>query len=217
MKTPTPKKKYAHPFKEPARTDSYRSDKKSKGPSQCPQCKAVQIKGRWNPIKKATFTQAVGLISNRLLCPACQQFNDRYALGVIELSGTEFQSKKQEVLGNLKNVELIARQRNDQHRILWVLDSPDKTKVYVTLPELARSMGRSLEKSFHGKTLYARSTEEPFLRVRWRSDIAHFKHRPGSPLPKAALKSTLSHSVSTSSLRQGKSRSFRKRGNPSER
>ena len=213
MKTSTPKRKQLHPFKEPARADSYRSDRKKKGATQCTQCQSVNVKGRWNPIKKTQFTRPEGLIQNRALCPACQQLNDHYALGVIELSGSDFQEQKSEVIGNLKNVELIARQRNDQHRILWIQDSKLKTKVYVTLPELARSMGRSLEKSFHGRTLYSRSSEEPFLRVRWKSDLTHFKHRPGSPLVKKFLDSQ----ESPPPLSLSKSKSFRRRGGASQR
>ena len=105
-----------------------------------------------------------------LKCPACRQLEDHFAMGVVELHGELWKTKRDLVLNTIYNTEGVARFRNDQERILWLHESEPVTKVYVSLPELARQVGRQLQKSFHGKTMYHRSTEEPFLRVIWNSD-----------------------------------------------
>lgn len=91
-------------------------------------------------------------------------------MGVVELHGETLKEKKQNILETIANTENIARSRNDQERILWTRTYRGVTKVYVTLPELARHIGRELQKSFKGKTEYHRSTEEPYLRVIWRTE-----------------------------------------------
>jgi NMD protein affecting ribosome stability and mRNA decay len=154
-----------HQFKEPARIDPYHSDMKEKGNPQCSDCGATQLKGRW--VK-------MGLVENpsslrKIKCNACRQMQDRYALGVVELSLDESRQDSQEILRTLKRSETVARNRNDQQRILWINQSPDSIKVYVTLPELARHMGRELKKTFKGDIEYLPSNESTFLRVRWRS------------------------------------------------
>ena len=194
-----------------ARVDPYRTDKKPKGLIQCRECQAVSSKGRWLPHHHTQSKNPYGVIHSQSICPACKQLKDHYAMGVIELSGRSYQEKKSEVIGNLRNLELIARKRNDQHRILWMNDQKTMTKIYVTLPELARSMGRSLERSFHGKTEYIHSSEEPFLRVRWKSDLPHFRHKAGSAVLKQTAQEVLIQKTKT---KKSKSRQLRKRGSP---
>jgi hypothetical protein len=107
----------------------------------------------------------------------------------------------------VRNTEAIARHRNDQERILWVQELKTMTKVYVALPELARKIGRELEKSFQGYTEYSRSTEEAYLRVRWWPTFRHMKHRPGHP-----FRRTLElRESSAGKMRANKSRAFRAR------
>ena len=208
MKSKLPSRNQVHQFKETARVDPYRTDMKPKGPIQCKECKSVSIKGRWLPLNKTKFTDQFGVILNLGLCPACQQLRDHYAMGVIELSGKQYESKKSEIIGNLRNLELIARRRNDQHRILWMNEQKKMTKVYVSLPELARGIGRSLERSFQGKTEYIHSNQEPFLRVRWKSDLPHFKHKIGTPFVAQYIQTEIQEKQRV----RGKSNQLRKRG-----
>lgn len=180
MRSPPGKRKQVHPFKETARNDPYRSQEKPLGTPRCPECKSINIRGRWLSPTHVKALRTPGLATRKLKCPACRQLNDRFAMGVIELHGRTWESKKDEVMNTIQNAEEIARNRNDQERVLWTQRKDNITKIYVSLPELARHIGRVLERSFKGKVEYKRSTEEPYLRVRWQSDLPHMKHRPGS-------------------------------------
>jgi hypothetical protein len=179
MTKPLSRRNYTHQFKEPARTDPNRSRMKARGTPQCPHCHSVSVCGRWVSEKKI---EPETLISGELKCPACRQLEQRFALGVIECYGENSKKMENEVKGIIKNTEKIARNRNDQERVLWIKKLKDVMKIYVTLPELARSIGRQLEKSVHGVVEYERSSEEPYIRVRWWSDLPHIAHQPGAPL-----------------------------------
>lgn len=179
MTKPLTRRIYSHQFKEPARMDPNRSKTKAAGTPQCPHCHSVSIRGRWISEKKLDRRLQ---ISGELKCPACQQLDQNFALGVVECHGEMWRQMEEEVKNTVKNTEKIARNRNDQQRVLWIKKLKNVMKIYVTLPELARSIGRQLEKSIHGVVEYERSTEEPYLRVRWWSDLPHIAHQPGAPL-----------------------------------
>ncbi len=91
-------------------------------------------------------------------------------MGVVEIHGEAWKDKAPLVAETILNTEKILRSRNDQERILWSRTYRNVTKYYVTLPELARQIGRTLGRSFKGKVEYRHSTEEPYLRVIWHSD-----------------------------------------------
>jgi hypothetical protein len=150
----------------PRRKDPYRSKTKPAGRPVCPSCGAVSLRGRWTPLRIIKGKAK----NNGKLCPACRQERDHYAGAVVVLEGEHWRREREAVLGTLKNAEKILRARNDQERILWTDERRGALRVYVTLPELARQMGRILERSFKGKVSYRRSSEEPFIHVIWSSD-----------------------------------------------
>ncbi|MEK6705564.1 MAG: hypothetical protein AABZ06_07230 [Bdellovibrionota bacterium] len=90
----------------------------------------------------------------------------------MELHGQRWRKKSDLVFQTINKTEHIERIRNDQERILWLGSNRQVTKIYVSLPELARHIGRELEKSFKGKTEFTSSNEEPYLRVVWDSDAS---------------------------------------------
>jgi hypothetical protein len=201
MTKPLTRRSYSHQFKEPARNDPNRSRTKAAGTPQCPECSSVSIRGRWVPQKSAKAT----LVTGKLMCPACRQLQQKFALGVVECHGENWKALEEEVSNTVRNTEKIARNRNDQERVLWIKKLKNVMKIYVTLPELARSIGRQLEKSIHGVVEYERSSEEPYLRVRWWSDLPHIAHQPGAPLQiKKRSKAPLQNAH--------RSKLFRKRG-----
>lgn len=154
-------------FKEPHRQDPYRSKSKSHGNPQCPNCQAIQLKGRWHRLDDAVNSIEV---TEKKTCPACLQAKERYAQGVVEIHGEAWKARKTLVQETILNTEKIARNRNDQQRILWERNHRNVLKYYVTLPDLARQIGRVLGRTFKGKLEFHRSSEEPYLRVIWYSD-----------------------------------------------
>lgn len=185
------RRKPLHQFKETARVDPYRSSSKEAGHTLCPKCGATSIRGRWLTPEQTAFR---GKPDRRMKCPACRQLEERFAQGVVELHGSRWLKYREEVARTIRRTEKIARYRNDQERVLWTSERAPgpAAKVYVTLPELARRIGRQLEKSFHGIAEYVRSTEEPYLRVRWWSDLdptaARVPRSGGSPRRSAAFR-----------------------------
>ncbi|MDR3607075.1 MAG: hypothetical protein P4M08_06820 [Oligoflexia bacterium] len=209
MANPNMRRKQTHQFKETARTDPNRSQNKSAGMPRCPVCRSVCVRGRWLPSAQARSKKPLFLISGELTCPACKQLEQRFALGVVELHGEHWKEKEKMVNNTIRRTEKIARVRNDQQRVLWTQERGGVTKVYVTLPELARRIGRELEKSFQGIAEYEHSTEEPYLRVRWWSDLPHMAHQEGAPLGmKRKSRAATGLRVESS---EHKSRSFRGR------
>ena len=160
----------AHQLRESARSDPYRSQSKPGGRVLCPVCGAISLKGRWVPATRKSIRSLPDGELKRTACPACLQKKQRFAQGVVELRGESWKENRDQVERTISNSEKIARSRNDQERVLWTGGSRGIMKVYVSLPELARRIGRELEKSFHGEAEYVHSTEEPYLRVRWWSD-----------------------------------------------
>jgi hypothetical protein len=182
--------------REPRRQDSYRTQTKPKDVPPCADCGAVSRgDGRWDPghVIRARYA------SKKALCPACLQLREKHAGAVLVLSGERAKEKMKLVLETLKNTEAIARSRNDQERLLWIDERRDTTRVYVTLPELARQMGHVIARAFKGHVEFHRSTEEPFLHVMWNSDDAA---APG----RRRMESRKTRSG------HGKSREFRRRG-----
>lgn len=152
----------------PRRLDPYRTKSKPRGAPRCPSCHTVSVQGRWTPAKN--LNRVVPPKGKSSLCPACRQLQDRYAMSVVEIHGENWREKANLIFETLDRTEKIARSRNDQERTLWHSTYRGVTKIYVTLPELARQMGRILKHAFKGKVEYHRSSEEPFLRVIWKSD-----------------------------------------------
>lgn len=204
------RRKYIHQFKETARQDPYRQKSKPRGTPRCPSCGSFSIQGRWLSSSQIKGFHSSELLTLELKCPACKQLEDRYAMGVVELRGESWKTKKDLIMNTIRNTEGIARYRNDQERVLWINEWENVTKIYVALPELARHIGRELERSFHGSAEYERSTEEPYLRVRWWSDLRHIKHSPGSFLnlkDKSILLDQDERTVHRSKAFRGRSRS----------
>lgn len=186
MANPKLSRKQFHPFKETGRADPNRSDSKAPGTPCCPVCRSVSVRGRWQPapskLSPLLSSPPRGKVADELKCPACRQLEQRFALGVVEIRGKRWKEKSELVNNTVRNTEKSARSRNDQERVLWIKESVGVTKIYVTLPELARRIGRELEKSFQGVAEYAHSSEESYLRVRWWSDVPHVAHQLGAPL-----------------------------------
>lgn len=192
--------------REPRRQDPYRTKDKSRAGSQCRNCGVINVRGRWYPPEevhpRGSRKRKVSEHRNKHaktggtddLCPACRQLKERYASGVVEIHGTRWKELAEQIDETIRNTERIARVRNDQHRILWTRQWRNTMKYYVTLPELARQIGRTLNRSFKGVVEYERSTEEPYLRVVWDSDRSVSDPHP-----------------TREELRLGKSRAFRAR------
>lgn len=156
---------------EPHRHDPYRTDSKPEGNPQCPICLGICVRGRWYALEDARKRLPRNFRAPaKQECPACRKFKDHYAMGVVEIHGEAWKDKAPLVAETILNTEKILRSRNDQERILWSRTYRNVTKYYVTLPELARQIGRTLGRSFKGKVEYRHSTEEPYLRVIWHSD-----------------------------------------------
>ncbi len=161
----------------PRRKDPYRSQSKPRGQPECDACGAISLKGRWIPpsVLSKTKREDSGRHPAGQLCPACEQARDHYAGGVVELHGERWKPYEAEVMETVRNTESIARYRNDQRRVFDIAPSRDKenvTEIYVTLPQLAKDIGRVLQRSFKGKVQTHKTSEEPFVRIVWDSDAA---------------------------------------------
>lgn len=180
----TLKKFMERQFREPRRQDPYRSTTKPAGTPQCPTCKGILIRGKWYPEDEALeklpkrLTPKAKSARPKELCPACRQLKEKYAQGVVEIHGESWHEIEDLIDETIRNTARTARVRNDQQRILWTSTWRNVAKYYVSLPDLARQIGRVLGRTFKGSVEFQRSTEEPYLRVVWNSDPQLAAGRP---------------------------------------
>ena len=99
------------------------------------------------------------------LCPACKMGKEKRYEGevVIKISGT---MNKQEIMNEIKNSDLMARQKDPMDRVLWTEDKPDGLHVFTSENQLAVKIGKKIKSSLGKGTLTIdHSQDEDVTRV----------------------------------------------------
>jgi hypothetical protein len=145
---------------------SHRTPRSLPEPSICEVCGDVYRNRRWSmPEVKQQ------LATNQVVCPACQRQRSGVPSGYIYLQGSFLAEHRDEITHLLLNEARHSLEDNPLARIMeWETDSEGRITVTTTTEHLARRLGRSLGKAYHGKLRYGLSQRNKLARVWWQRD-----------------------------------------------
>lgn len=140
--------------------DVYRFRAKLSGSTQCAECGALFMKGRW--VWGAAMQGA-----KQSTCPACRRIADQFPAGLIEIQGGFFDEHHDEILNLVQNVEEKEKANHPMERIMGIEERPDRTVVSTTGIHVARGIGSALASAYHGELSVRYLDEEAGIQVRW--------------------------------------------------
>ena len=141
--------------------DVYQEQNKWPEPTRCPQCGALFTGGRWTWHQTPEPT-------NETICPACRRIADRYPAGQIEISGSFFETHREEILNLVRNVEQQEKERHPLERLMSITDNNDGTLILTTGIHLARRIGEALSRAYQGEFAMQYADGEQRIRVQWQ-------------------------------------------------
>lgn len=143
------------------RHDAYQEKNKWSEPSQCTQCGALFVNGRWawrqTPIKPY-----------EVICPACRRIADRYPAGYVELKGPFFAEHLDEILNLIHNTEAQEKSEHPLERIMATTPEANLLLVTTTGLHLARRIGEALMRAYKGELTFKYAAGDEQVRVYWR-------------------------------------------------
>lgn len=142
--------------------DTYREGRKKTEPSVCPQCGAVFAGGRWG------WTPAPEGAVN-CICPACQRVVDDFPAGFVELQGSFFEQRREEILNLVNNEEKLEKGEHPLERIMRIRPVDGHTLITTTGVHLARRIGDAVVRAYQGDLTYTYGDDEKTVRVKWLS------------------------------------------------
>jgi NMD protein affecting ribosome stability and mRNA decay len=134
----------------------------------CTQCHALYQNKRWF-FDADLYARLAGTHKVRqVLCPACHKIKDRYAEGILTLSGGFFRQHRQEILRLLKKEAARVGARNVMDRIIQMSPAgEDKLRVETTTEKLAQHLGRAVYKAYKGNLQFHWGEVDRLARVYW--------------------------------------------------
>jgi NMD protein affecting ribosome stability and mRNA decay len=137
--------------------------------SVCAACQAVYQNKRWFFDEKLYKKLAGTDKAKEVTCPTCRKIKDRYAEGVLTLSGEFFEERQEEILTLLKNEAARVAGRSAADRIITMTgEGKDKLVVETTTEKLAQHLGRAIYKAYKGDLDFRWSEMNKFVRVYWK-------------------------------------------------
>ena len=140
--------------------DSYKSKRKLREPTRCPDCSAVYRRGRWT-------WGAAPAEAHEERCPACERIHDRLPAGYVALGGAFFESHRDEILQRVRSCEETEKGEHPLQRIMAIESNARGSTVTTTDTHLARRIGDALHDAYKGNLEYHYNKEENLLRVTW--------------------------------------------------
>jgi len=142
------------------RHDAYQTSSKWPEPTICTDCGSLFQGGRW------TWNSA-SVPANRIVCPACQRIADNYPAGYIEITGTFFPLRRNELLNLIRNEEQSEKNERPMERIISITESAEQTMVTTTGVHIARRIGEALARAYQGDFSFQYGDGEKIIRVYW--------------------------------------------------
>jgi len=104
-------------------------------------------------------------------CPACQRQLSGEPSGYVYAQGSFLAAHRDEITRLLQNEAQRAAEDNPMARIMkWQTDPEGRITVTTTTEHLARRLGHTLSKAYHGKVRYGLSQRNKLARVWWQRD-----------------------------------------------
>ncbi len=157
-------KKFGHP----GRTDDPYQPAEGQEASLCTGCGALYQSKRWFFDEKLAARLATSAKVREVLCPACRKVKDKYAEGILTLSGEFFKDHKDEIVTLLENEAARVGKRSVDGRIIQMTpEGKNKMVVETTTEKLAQHLGRAVYKAYKGELDFRWSSMNKFVRVYW--------------------------------------------------
>ncbi len=134
----------------------------------CHTCHAIYQSKRWFFDEKLHRRLAGTAKAREVLCPTCRKIKDRFAEGILTLSGEFFKQYRQEIITLLENEAARVAGRSVQDRIIQMTpEGKDKLVVETTTEKLAQRLGRAIYRAYKGELDIRWSEMDKFVRVYW--------------------------------------------------
>ncbi len=135
----------------------------------CTTCHALYQNKRWFFDDKL-YDRLSGTDKVReIICPTCRKIKDRYAEGILTLSGPFLKERKQEIVTLLQNeVARVGKRSVDDRVIQMTEEGKDKLVVETTTEKLAQHLGRAIYRAYKGELDFRWSDMNRFVRVYWK-------------------------------------------------
>lgn len=146
---------------EAGREDPYLATGKYGEPTKCSGCGAVFHRGRWQ-WGDAPANAAVAV------CPACRRIHDRMPAGTVLLDGPFVAGHRDELVRLVRNTAEREGREHALHRLMQVVEMPDRVVVETTDIHLPQRIGEALESAYDGKLDVRYGDHEYTARVHWR-------------------------------------------------
>lgn len=144
--------------------DTYKTKRKLREPTTCPQCGAVYHGGRWQ-----WASPPAGAAEH--LCPACQRTQDQYPAGSVTLAGTFLDAHREEALNLARNTEAKEKASHPLKRIIGIETRDGRIVITTTDPHLARGIGEALYHAYDGELDFHYVEESDVLQVQWSRNL----------------------------------------------
>ena len=139
-------------------------------PAICGGCNALYRNRRWQIDAAAAEKASADSDVSRVTCPACRKIAERYAEGVITLSGNYLWNHEKEIRNILRNEENRAMAKNPLQRIIRMEREGDSLIIETTEEKLAEHLGRTLNRAHQGELSVTWSDQHSLCRVSWERD-----------------------------------------------
>jgi len=146
--------------------DPYLTRKSYKEPTVCPRCGLVYRLRRWQRMPEFDPKNAV----ERHKCPACRKEEDHYVMGIVQISGDFFGTRRTEIVNMMRNEEKKILNHNPLERIMGIVEEEEGVRVETTSENLALHLGRTLYHAYGGDVQYRFSDEQKLARVFWHRE-----------------------------------------------
>ncbi len=142
--------------------DAYRDHHAWSDPTECPDCHASFVGGRWR-------WDAAPPGSAQHRCPACRRIHDQFPAGLVTLGGPWFDAHRQEVMALVQHHAERARQEHPMQRLMPTPTPTQdgETTLATTDMHLAHGLGEALHRAFKGDLSARYERGQTLMRVHW--------------------------------------------------
>jgi len=151
----------------PTSSDPYLTDAALPGIQICQECHAVYRQRSWT-LDQKSYEAARQEEHQLTTCPACLKIDQKYAEGVVTLSGDYLWAHEEQIRNLIRNEEQKALKNNPLERIIRQERDGDNLVLETTDIKLAEHLGRAIHKAHQGELHLSWDGSPATCRVSWQ-------------------------------------------------
>jgi NMD protein affecting ribosome stability and mRNA decay len=142
--------------------DPYMMRAKPSEPTRCPECGVVFQDGRWQWLTKPPEA------AHEALCPACRRISDKVPAGFLTITGSFFDSHREELLNLVRNKVDAQKAQHPMKRIMDI-EEGEEGGVVLTFTDvhLPRGVGEALASAYEGEFTVQYTENAGIVRAYW--------------------------------------------------